>query len=155
MWQNHPFTVASLPAAHPACPHHTYIVRCLKGETSKLGQLALKTQSENMTTPVILSGPYGSHSLSQPGNFLAIAGGTGITMAYPLVLNRVRHLGGLKGKVQLVWIIRRVQDLEWMGAELAVLKKYLSNCQNNFSIRIFVTRETEPENSGEECSGED
>ena len=159
VWQNHPFTVASLPSAQPSSPHHTYIIRCLKGETSKLGQLALKLQAEKSTTPVILSGPYGSPSLCQPGNLLAIAGGTGITMAYPLVLSRAQELRGKQGgKVQLVWIVRRIQDLEWMGPELSVLKQYLANGQDNISIRIFVTRELESKiygKDGKESSGED
>ncbi|CZS90593.1 related to ferric reductase FRE2 precursor [Rhynchosporium graminicola] len=147
VWQNHPFTVASLPSALPAISHHTYIIRCLNGETSKLGQLALKIEAEKTTTPVILSGPYGPPSLCEPGNMLLIAGGTGITMAHPLFLSRAQQLRGQQGrssgKVQLVWIIRRIQDLEWMGPELSILKQYLSKEQDSLSIRIFVTREVE------------
>ncbi|CZT48223.1 related to ferric reductase FRE2 precursor [Rhynchosporium secalis] len=147
VWQNHPFTVASLPSALPAISHHTYIIRCLNGETSKLGQLALKIEAEKTTTPVILSGPYGPPSLCEPGNLLLIAGGTGITMAHPLFLSRAQQLreqqGRRSGKVQLVWIIRRIQDLEWMGPELSILKQYLSKEQDSLSIRIFVTREVE------------
>ncbi|KAL2067229.1 hypothetical protein VTL71DRAFT_1653 [Oculimacula yallundae] len=151
VWQNHPFTVASLPSDKLSLPHHTYIIRCLKGETSKLGQLALKLQAEQSTTPVILSGPYGSPSLCEPGNLIAIAGGTGITMAYPLVLRRAQQLQGQQGgKVQLVWVIRRIQDLEWMGPELSVLKQHLSKGQENLSIRIFVTRELESRVNGKD-----
>ncbi|CZT00079.1 uncharacterized protein RAG0_08224 [Rhynchosporium agropyri] len=147
VWQNHPFTVASLPSALPAISHHTYIIRCLIGQTSKLGQLALRSVAEKTTTPVILSGPYGPPSLCEPGNLLLIAGGTGITMAHPLFLSRAQQLRGQQGrssgKVQLVWIIRRIQDLEWMGPELSILKQYLSKEQDSLSIRIFVTREVE------------
>lgn len=155
IWQNHPFTVASLPSAHPASPHHTYIVRCLKGETSKLGQLALQLQANKGTTPVILSGPYGSPSLCKPGNFLAVAGGTGITMALPLILERVQQLGSSEGKVQLVWIVRRIQDLEWMAAELEVLKRYLASGQYSLSVKIYVTREIDPKTGRKDSSEND
>jgi ferric-chelate reductase len=83
--------------------------------------LAEKGQAEKAGVSVILSGPYGSCSLAQPGNFIAVASGTGITMALLVVLQRIRDYGGQGGVVQLVWVIRRMQDVEWITPEMALL----------------------------------
>jgi len=155
IWQNHPFTVASLASKETINPHHTYIVRCLKGETSKLGMLAERTQAGKTTTPVILSGPYGPSTLSKPGNFLAVGGGTGATMVFPVVLNRVQEYGYIGGNVQLVWIIRRAQDLEWMAPELATLKRHIATSNGKLSIRIFITREMSSKTTKEVLSDAD
>ncbi|XMA18665.1 hypothetical protein WAI453_011456 [Rhynchosporium graminicola] len=155
IWQNHPFTVASVASQDKVNPHHTYIVRCLKGETSKLGMLAERLQAEKLTTPVILSGPYGPSTLSKPGNFLAIAGGTGASMAFPVTLQRVQEYSHIGGIVQLAWIIRRAQDLEWMAPELAILKRHIASAAGKFSVKIFITRELNSRTSKELSSSED
>lgn len=62
-------------------------------------------------------------------------------MVFPVVLNRVQEYGYIGGNVQLVWIIRRAQDLEWMTPELATLKRHIASSNGKFSIRIFITRE--------------
>lgn len=117
--------------------------------------LAERIQSEKLTTPVILSGPYGSSTLSKPGNFLAIGGGTGATMAFPVTLQRVQEFGHLGGNVQLVWIIRRAQDLEWMAPELAALKRFIGKTGSKLSIRIYITRESASKSSKEGSSSDD
>jgi ferric-chelate reductase len=117
--------------------------------------LAERLQKEKLTTPVILSGPYGSSTLSKPGNFLAIGGGTGATMAFPVILQRVQEYGHIGGNVQLVWIIRRAQDLEWMAPELATLKRFIANAGSKFSIRVFITRESSSRTTKEVSSDDE
>lgn len=114
-----------------------------------------RTQAGKTTTPVILSGPYGPSTLSKPGNFLAVGGGTGATMVFPVVLNRVQEYGYIGGNVQLVWIIRRAQDLEWMAPELATLKRHIATSNGKLSIRIFITREMSSKTTKEVLSDAD
>lgn len=79
-------------------------------------------------------------------------------MAFPVILQRVQEYSHIGGNAQLVWIIRRAQDLEWMASELATLKRYIANAGSKLSIRIFITREpcskpTKEEGSDDEIKG--
>ncbi|SPJ78780.1 related to ferric reductase FRE2 precursor [Fusarium torulosum] len=62
IWQSHPFTPLSLPILEDGKVTHSYILRAKQGETKKLAELARKELAEatTMTTPVILTGPYGN-----------------------------------------------------------------------------------------------
>lgn len=130
IWQSHPFTTLSLPKSKKSTQHHSYIIRCRKGETAKLSALA----TTNQITPVLLSGPYGRGHLHsrRSRNILAITGGTGISFALPCLMEAALHPE--KGCLQLVWIIRRVQNLNWAGPELMALRD-----QNKVHIRILIT----------------
>lgn len=165
IWQSHPFTPASTPSlatesknSESGEQRHVYIIRCLGGETSKLGSLIATKRKEaaenqNITTPVILTGPFGLGSL-EPGaqNTLAVAGGTGISFALPIIMEVIerskKHAGkkgahGKKRTVELAWVIRRGRNVEWSWKEL----EYLLNQKTegiDLRIRIFVTRDTDP-----------
>lgn len=148
IWQSHPFTPASLPAAHPAQPHHTYLIRAFKGETARLAKLAEK--EPGCTTPVILTGPYGEGVLRPPRgigmpadastpNIIAIAGGTGISFTLPIVLEASRRS---TGALEMVWMVRRANDLAWIEPELLELKQRMrAGFCERLKIRIFVTRD--------------
>ena len=139
MWQSHPFTPASVPRKESAEQRHVYIVRCLKGETARLATLA--TKLEQGTTPVILTGPFGGSVLDKTApNILAVAGGTGISVALPVAAAALENKGTVS-RVELVWVIKRVRNIEWMEDELDSL---LSSFPSTLTVRIFVTRETSP-----------
>lgn len=166
IWQSHPFTPASTSSLATESKNsesreqrHVYIIRCLGGETSKLGSLmATKrkeaTENQNITTPVILTGPFGLGRL-EPGaqNILAVAGGTGISFALPIVMEAIersknqtgeKSAHGKKRTVELAWVIRRGRNVEWSWKEL----EYLLNQETggvDLRIRIFVTRDADPE----------
>ncbi|KFX90148.1 hypothetical protein O988_08321, partial [Pseudogymnoascus sp. VKM F-3808] len=126
IWQSHPFTPSSLPPTSAGtAPHHTYIIRALSGETAKLAALARDAGEEGLvTTPVILTGPYGAAIAPGTGNLLAVAGGTGISFALPVVLAALEKGGESRaGLVQLVWVVRRVRDLKWVENEMEGLKE--------------------------------
>ncbi|KAF2139841.1 uncharacterized protein K452DRAFT_335742 [Aplosporella prunicola CBS 121167] len=161
LWQSHPFTPSSLPAPHPASPHHTYLIRAEKGETQRLTQLARTLTSPpsssassateagekaptTTTTPIILTGPYGPPvSPAHDENILAVAGGTGITFALPIALSALAHpVAGSTRKIDLVWAIRRAQNVAWLAPELAELRaRMLAGRAPGLRVRVFVTRE--------------
>ncbi|KFY38501.1 hypothetical protein V495_06522, partial [Pseudogymnoascus sp. VKM F-4514 (FW-929)] len=145
IWQSHPFTTASLPPTSTgSAPHHTYIIRALSGETAKLAALARDAGGEGVTTPVILTGPYGAAVTPGTENLLAVAGGTGISFALPVVLAALNECGGSRaGLVQLVWVVRRVRDLKWVEGEMGVLRERAR--EGGVDVRVFVTREGGPE----------
>jgi NAD(P)H-flavin reductase len=155
IWQSHPFTVASVPNPHPELPHHTYIIRCRKGETGRLKSLA-NLESQNATkptTPVILCGPYGTPLLSSISpeitNILAIAGGTGISLTLPLVLATTASPWFAGATVDFVWIIRRASNIQWISNELSELKQRASQGNLDLRIHIFITQEdTEEKGAG-------
>lgn len=145
IWQSHPITVASIPS-----DHHTYIIRCRSGETGNLKKLALENQ---LTTPVILSGPYGEQLLKpeeEPTNILAIAGGTGISLTLPLVLAATASDAKIyEGRaIDFVWIVRRSSCLEWIREEFEEVKGRARNAGMNLNIHIYITQEEDPESEG-------
>ncbi|PGH11504.1 hypothetical protein AJ79_04879 [Helicocarpus griseus UAMH5409] len=141
VWQSHPFT--PFPSQLQSDARHTYIIRCLKGETSRLPLLP-QNASGFANTPVILTGPYGTPILDNTTpNILAIAGGTGISFALPLAAAAAATPTTATDdapvrRVELIWVIRRARNIEWIQDELNVL---LHSHQKNVTVRIFISRE--------------
>ncbi|GKZ20250.1 hypothetical protein AbraIFM66951_001418 [Aspergillus brasiliensis] len=118
--------------------------------------------STGPTTPVILCGPYGQSIMeesttltagrsSSSSNLLCIAGGTGITFVLPPLLHLLSNTSTTTSKssqptqlLELIWIIRRKADTQWIAPELDILQRLASTHPNTFRVRIFVTRETAP-----------
>jgi hypothetical protein len=158
IWQSHSLTVASVPELHPALPHHTYIIRCRKGETGRLKALALSNISDpatketvagaSTTTPVILSGPYGTTLLPsfpntgpETTNIIAIAGGTGISLALPVILAATSVSLFANAAIDFIWIIRRSTNIRWVSQELEQLKTRTLLARRNLRIHVYVTQE--------------
>ncbi len=145
IWQSHPFTPLSLPVADAVGRvKHTYIFRAKGGETKRIAEvLARKTAEEKApTTPVILQGPYGEdmvEGLTRDVNVLCIAGGTGITYVLPVLLRLVRERPNPGRRMELVWAVKRKQDLEWVEPELDELRRL--GVAHGLQIRTFVTAE--------------
>jgi predicted ferric reductase len=167
IWQSHPFTPASNPTASCSVQTHTYIIRACNGETKKLAALAEAASNRyphgEITTPVILQGPYGGSIVNnEVSNVLAVSGGTGVTYALPVVKAALADSSPVRN-IELVWTVRHVENLAWIGPELAYLKSQLDQrltraCYSHdedkldkapivsmenkkrFQIRIFVTR---------------
>ncbi|KAM7188122.1 putative ferric reductase transmembrane component [Naviculisporaceae sp. PSN 640] len=143
IWQSHPFTPVSEPVEVDGQVTHSYIMRAKGGETRKVAELLKKKLEEkdgSLTTPVVLQGPYGEdivEGMAPETNVLAVAGGTGITYVLPALLAAVRQ-GKVEGrKLDLVWAVKREQDLEWAQVELDELKR-LGGAQG-VKVRVFVT----------------
>ncbi|TID21617.1 ferric reductase like transmembrane component [Venturia nashicola] len=148
IWQSHPMTPASLPTPGHLQTHR-YIIRARNGETARLARLAAQKLAENggtpITTSVILNGPHGGGVLpstltTHPTNILAIAGGTGISFALPIIMQAIKS--PTSGSTQLIWIIRKTSNLSWIATELTYLRSTLQEKQIDLGIKIFVTRET-------------
>jgi predicted ferric reductase len=166
IWQSHPFTPASVPPTTLVPPTHNYIIRARSGETNKLAALAdasLRDKGNSVEIPVILTGPYGNHIADEEAtNILAIAGGTGISFTLPVVTAALRSTSSHIQNLEMVWIIRHIENLAWIAPELTSLKTYLSSVETTtvedkinqegktavqsvtegkrFRIRIFVSR---------------
>lgn len=115
---------------------------------------SLAQQGGTATTPVILSGPYG-RGFDGVGsqNLLAVAGGSGVTFALPLVMEASARKGS--HAVELVWAVRYTRDLEWLGGELGALKKGLAVQElARLRVRVFVTREDGSSSDADYSEGE-
>ena len=168
IWQSHPFTPASNPTTTCGVQTHTYIIRACSGETKKLAALAEAASNRypfggEITTPVILQGPYGSSMTNdEVQNVLVISGGTGVTYALPIIKSALADSSPVRN-VELVWTVRHLENLAWVGPELAYLKSQLDQAltrinyshdehklekapivsvemKKRFRIRLFVTR---------------
>ncbi|KAK4140048.1 ferric reductase transmembrane component 3 [Dichotomopilus funicola] len=153
IWQSHPFTPVSLPVlttdAAGGKVKHTYIFRAKGGETKKIaGLLARKltaAPTRTATTPIILQGPYGQGTLTGltlNTNILCIAGGTGITYVLPVLTRLVRGPVVADRKVELIWAVKRKQDLQWVEPELDELRRL--GAAHGLRVRIFVTAKVLP-----------
>lgn len=161
VWQSHPFTPASVPPTSLVPPCHTYIIRARNGETGKLAALAESNTSEKskfFETPVVLVGPYGVSTFdSEATNLLAIAGGTGISFTLPTVMASLSESSSIIRNIEMIWIVRHIENFAWIAPELATLKSYLSTTTTSelkcataasasckrFRIRVYVTRAPE------------
>ncbi|KAG7292014.1 hypothetical protein NEMBOFW57_002045 [Staphylotrichum longicolle] len=147
VWQSHPFTPLSLPAADAAGRvKHSYVFRAKGGETRKIAEVLVKKEEtaggKAATTPVILQGPYGENmveDLTQDVNVLCVAGGTGITYVLPVLLRLVREKPNPGRRMELVWAVKRKQDLEWVEPEMEELRRL--GAAHGLQIRAFVTAE--------------
>ncbi|CAD0012294.1 unnamed protein product [Aureobasidium pullulans] len=120
------------------------------GITAKLAQIARATGGDSCTTSVILTGPYGGSSTeeSADSNLLAVAGGTGVTSVLPTLQDTFTVAQTGTRAVDLVWIVRKIQDLSWIAPELTELKSWMSSGKaDGLRLRIFVTREHTPAES--------
>jgi ferric-chelate reductase len=147
IWQSHPFTPLSLPTLKDGKVTHSYILRAKQGETKKLAELVRKglVDTDTVTTPVILSGPYGesiTRNLTPEMNLLCVAGGTGITYILPVLLNLISQQSLEARKVQLMWAVRNESDTKWVQEELQSI--YRASGTNGISMLIYVTREAGP-----------
>ncbi|KAF2183320.1 hypothetical protein K469DRAFT_710844 [Zopfia rhizophila CBS 207.26] len=168
IWQSHPFTTASVPPTALVQPTHTYIIRARKGETARLAALTQAGSGERRgvcETPVILIGPYGCGVVdTEASNLLGIAGGTGISFTMPIITAALTNPPSLTQNIEMIWIIRHTENLNWIAPELLSLKTRLESCASSvideempkegnvgvrrvrgkrFIIRIFVTRSPE------------
>jgi predicted ferric reductase len=130
IWQSHPFTPASVPSSSLVPSTHTYIVRARKGETGRLAAIcdeATGSKDSSVEVPVILMGPYGGSIIDrEASNMLAIAGGTGVSFTLPAVMAALADPSHPAQNIELVWIIRHVENLAWIAPELQFLKSRLS-----------------------------
>jgi hypothetical protein len=103
------------------------------------------------STSIILTGPYGEGALGSSNtvqNVMVVAGGTGISFGLPIVteaINRAEKLGA--GSVELVWVIRKTRNVEWILPELAELRKRMSESRVDTRIHLYVTRDSQPSSS--------
>ncbi|KAK0524139.1 ferric-chelate reductase [Tilletia horrida] len=154
IWQSHPLTPLSLPELVDGTVLHSYIFRAKQGETKRIAQLAAdkcdklvkeeEKVTKSVTTGVILTGPYGGSIMEQvtPGtNILCLAGGTGITFVLPVLLRLAKEMDSgsalvSKRAIELCWMVRRASDVNWVQAELEVLRRHTA-----IKVRVFVTRD--------------
>lgn len=157
IWQSHPFTPLSLPTYGADSQRHSYIFRAKRGETKKIAALSAKRIAHKLDhedsheglmadarLSVVLTGPYGektTKNLAQSANILCIAGGTGITYVLPVLLELASQPQSPDRHLSLVWVVRRRSDMDWVGPELAILKRKCKNLRTG--IHIYVTRASE------------
>ncbi|KAK8245713.1 ferric-chelate reductase-like protein [Phyllosticta capitalensis] len=171
IWQSHPMTPSSVPAPHPASPHHTYLIRAEKGETRRLAELAQKfeiasgsnstassfengnfekgkarqgeKEASEQTTPVILTGPYGEKVLHEDGEVDNMLAITGGTGITFTLPVATAAIGNTK-TIDLVWIVRKAANVAWIAPELLELKAAMSaGFAPGLRIKIFVTRDAD------------
>jgi predicted ferric reductase len=149
IWQSHPFTPLNVPVADAKGEvTYSYLIRAKGGETKKLAETLVAKMNEakdELTTQVILNGPYGEsivEGLTGDVNILCVAGGTGITYVLPVLLAVVRRppRTTTSRTVELVWVVKRAEDVEWVAPEMEKIRRL--GARHGVVVRVFVTDET-------------
>ncbi|RDA88814.1 hypothetical protein CP532_5451 [Ophiocordyceps camponoti-leonardi (nom. inval.)] len=139
-WQSHPFTPLNVPVLRNGTVRHSYIIRSRGGETQKLTKLA----ASQATTSVLLTGPYGEDLMSRvaESNIICVAGGTGISYVMPLLLRlaQQQHQSVPDRKIELIWAVRHLSNVEWVREEMDALHQ--SQKTLNLTVRVFATRDS-------------
>lgn len=148
IWQSHPFTPLNNPVVKGGKVTHSYIMRAKGGETRKLAEIAATKLASPVdgaaaaTTPVILTGPYGEslmESVTPDTNVICVAGGTGITYVLPVLLELARHARPSDRAIELIWVMRHTNNVDWVQRELDTL--YSVQKSLRLKIRLFATRD--------------
>ncbi|KAK2023889.1 ferric reductase like transmembrane component [Colletotrichum zoysiae] len=150
IWQSHPFTPLNAPVTVNGRTKHSYIFRAKGGETRKVVEIAkrkLATVSEDQSeavpaTSVILTGPYGDpilHGITSDVNILCVAGGTGVTYVLPALMSLQKNSGASR-KLELIWVVRHIRDVEWIKPELDSLE---AGNNPKVVVRVFAKRDAD------------
>jgi len=131
-FQNHPFSVASLPPPHSATMD--FIIRSQEGFSKRLLRAS---DSDDISLAAIIDGPYGSsHAVScleDSATAVLIAGGSGIAAVYPLA--REMKLREDTKRIILVWIIHEGVQQEWLKPDdIQTLR------DANVEVTVYVTK---------------
>lgn len=167
-FQNHPFTIASLPSDKKM----EFLVRAEKGGTKRFFRYASKdnmalngtdTVAVRRTKTVFLEGPYGTmRSLRQFDSVVFMAGGMGATFTVPLLrdivegwktecteppsASRLRFTStarfAVTKRIRFVWVIRSRAQLSWFESQLQSVLADLDECkqaQPDFDKEIEIS----------------
>ncbi|GKT51365.1 ferric reductase transmembrane component 3 [Colletotrichum spaethianum] len=148
IWQSHPFTPLNAPVTVNGRTKHSYIFRAKGGETKKVAEIAARKLAAASggkgeaapTTSVILTGPYGDpilRNITSDVNILCVAGGTGVTYVLPTLMTLKKHSVSSR-KLELVWVVRHMKDVEWIKPELDALDAEVGP---KVIVHIFATRD--------------
>lgn len=170
IWQSHPFTPLNAPVVRDGRVKHSYVLRAKAGETRKVAEMAKaklgavqeggkEGDRDPVTTPVILTGPYGekaTRDVRSSTNVVCVAGGTGVTFVLPVLQELARQPISAQRVVEFIWVVRHARDVAWIQPELEELHK--AQRALKLKIRLFATRDVgsgrEREAAGDEKGGD-
>ncbi|KAI9812680.1 MAG: hypothetical protein M1826_002781 [Phylliscum demangeonii] len=159
-FDNHPFTVASIPHSHShpvrrgADDHGlsaaaremtgdqntlTFLIRSHAGFTARL--LRHAQSNPDVSTTVLLDGPYGGVARRIERSYesvICVAGGVGVTASVAWVLHLARMMKTephrtVTRHVRMIWAVRRRQQLRWIADELLAAAQRDGNSSGGMS----------------------
>ncbi|KAL6451535.1 FRE7 Ferric/cupric reductase transmembrane component 7 [Candida maltosa Xu316] len=132
---SHPFSIASMNETEGDNNGMKFIIMAQKGLTAKMYRELEK--SIILNKKVYIDGPYGG-TFRDPKSFervVLVASGTGVTATLPF-LTYLSKSACLVRKVTFIWIVRKIEDIEWVKSELLECQKFGGN---KVDIQIHVT----------------
>ncbi|CAE6393364.1 unnamed protein product [Rhizoctonia solani] len=151
-FEAHPFTIASTYSedshAKGSLQEIVFIIRGRDGFTKRL----LEASETRQSVPVVIDGPYGAPPrLSHYSKLILIAGGSGVSYTFPLLLDIVRQAksgNGVAQRVSFIWVVRSASHIDWIDN---LLQQAVQDCPSTLqlSINIYVTQQSLPELSHE------
>lgn len=133
-WQSHPFTIVDSVLEDDEI---TIYIKAKDGVTKRILDII---GQEEYQMRVSIEGPYGNKSpLEQYQTALMFAGGNGIPGPFYHALHLAEKPLLLKQRIKLIWVIRKVETLQWFEPELLKLAKLNIECD------IHITRNFNPE----------
>ncbi|KAF3931534.1 hypothetical protein ABW19_dt0207188 [Dactylella cylindrospora] len=161
-WQAHPFTIFTPPSGYDLYTSGydddgqgkdkdmVLVIRKLQGFSAALFDVG----DDQGRVRVVLDGPYGSsHAsevLKESRKVVLIAGGSGIAVAWPLLIEVIRRQmdkakkgkTGKGRKLVLLWIVQHEHHLKWIQEDLAQLEAVQPLLPRGTEVEIkkFVTK---------------
>ena len=136
---SHPFSIASMKENPSGMK---FIIRAQNGLTKSLYKELDKQIITNKK--VYIDGPYGG-TFRNPKAFekvVLVASGTGVTATLPFLTYLTSgEANTIVKKVSFVWIVRKLQDINWIRSELLECQKLAGN---KVDIQIHVVEDGNP-----------
>lgn len=128
-WQSHPFTIID------SILEDEMVTIYIKAKDGVTKRILNKIGTRVVQMRVAVEGPYGNQSpLEQYKTALLFAGGNGIPGPFYHATELASKPLVLKQRIKLIWVIRKIESLQWFEQELMKLSKLNIECD------IYITR---------------
>lgn len=135
----HPFTIANAPEQTESAGGRrlTMLIRAHHGFSRSLQKSAIKDQQTGRKRRVFVNGPWGMPpDLLHYETVVLIACASGVSFIVPMLQDLVDRRGCVR-RVQLHWIIRSRENIDWFKEKLSAIS---TAAQMQISINIHVTQ---------------
>ncbi|RFU76499.1 ferric cupric reductase transmembrane component 7 [Trichoderma arundinaceum] len=150
MLQNHPFTIANLPATtkdseYAGFHKMDFYIRASRGLTLALVRSSpeKEQQSQSRLLQMHIDGPYGGLVDDVPKlyqSLVCVAGGGGISACLPQIehaVQQIRNGTAMLSQIRLLWMIRRPDHTQWILEELKHLRFVVGS--ETLQIDFYIT----------------
>ena len=155
-FEMHPFTIASAAGAPQTDGRQrlSMLIKAHSGFSRRLQKAALKPDAEDTTYRAFLNGPWGlPPDLRHYETVVLIACSSGASFVVPL-LQDLLNVRSCVRKVNLHWIIRSEDHIQWFQRDLASLREIDRDATASLQITVHITTPRSGSHAQDNCGGD-